>query len=99
MTLTHLVLASWRPDTPAAVLAELGERVGRFPAEIPGVVSVVAGESVSVEHLEAGFTWGMVVVFADAAARDAFLPHSAHGPVAELIGAWREQLVVFDLDG
>lgn len=99
MTISHIVLAAWRPDTPGSVLAELAERVGRFPFEIPGVVSVVAGQSVSVESLEGGFGWGMVVVFADAAARDAYLPHPAHGPVAELIGDWAERIVVFDIAG
>lgn len=97
MTLAHIVLVSWRPDTPPEVHAKLAELVGRFPTDIPGVVSVVAGSSVSVEHLEAGYTWGMVVTFVNAAARDAYLPHPAHGPVSELIGKWSASLVVFDL--
>jgi len=38
-----------------------------------------------------------VVTFESAAARDGYLDHPTHLPVAELIGEWSERLVVFDL--
>ena len=96
-TITHIVLTQWRPDTPAAALVELRERIGRFPEEIPGTVSVVEGTSVSPEGLEAEFEWGMVVKFVDAHARDGYLVHPAHAPVATLIGQWSERVVVYDI--
>jgi len=73
------------------------EIIARFEAEVPGVVSVVEGASVSTEGLEAGFNWALVVTFENAAARDGYLDHPTHLPVAALIGEWAERLVVFDL--
>jgi len=95
--IVHLVLAQWRADAPQEALAHLASIVGRFEAEIPGVVSVVAGASVSPEGLEAGFEWALVVTFTSADARDAYLDHPTHLPVAALIGQWAERVVVFDL--
>ncbi|MFW7414089.1 Dabb family protein [Demequina sp. SO4-18] len=95
--IVHVVLTQWRSDTPSEALAELPEMIERFPAEIPGVVSVVHGESVSPEGLEAGYDWGLVVTFDRADGLDGYLPHPTHLPVAGVIGEWAERLVVFDL--
>ena len=96
--IVHIVMTTWRGDTPAEALKELRSLIGRFTAEIPGVVSVVEGASVSTEALENGFEWAMVVTFEGAEARDGYLDHAAHAPVAALIGGWAERLVVFDLN-
>jgi hypothetical protein len=97
-SIVHVVLTEWRADAPADELARMRELAGRFPADIPGVVSVVEGASVSIEGLEAGYDWALVVTFDSVAARDGYLPHPAHAPVAAVIGKWAERLVVFDLD-
>ncbi len=95
--IVHVVLTQWRSDVPAEALAEMREIIQRFPAEIPGIVSAVEGESVSTEEREAGYDWALVVTFESAAARDGYLDHPTHLPVAALIGEWAERLVVFDL--
>jgi len=91
------VLTEWRANAPSEALAEMREIVGRFRAEIPGIVSVVEGGSVSTEGLESGFEWALVVTFESAGARDRYLDHPTHLPVAAIIGEWTERLVVFDL--
>lgn len=96
-TITHVVLTQWRPDATPAALAALAPLIDRFAAEIPGVVSAVYGPSVSPEGLEGEFEWGLVVTFADAEARDGYLPHPTHAPVAALIGRHAERVVVFDI--
>ncbi len=96
-SIVHVVLTQWRSDAPGEALAELREIIGRFQAEIPGVVSVTEGSSVSTEGLEAGYEWALVVTFESAAARDGYLDHPTHLPVAAVIGEWAERLVVFDL--
>jgi hypothetical protein len=95
----HVVLTRWKPDAPADALESMRARTRRFPVTVPGVLGVVEGPSSSPEGLEAGFTWALVVTFRDARARDAYLTHPAHLPVAEVIGEFAERLVVFDLDG
>ncbi len=47
--------------------------------------------------LESDFEWAMVVTFESAGARDGYLDHPTHLPVAAIIGDWAERLVVFDL--
>lgn len=96
-SIVHVVLTRWRTDTPDEALAEMGDMVRRFRAEIPGVVSVTEGPSVSTEGLESGYEWALVVTFENAAARDGYLDHPTHLPVAAIIGEWAERLVVFDV--
>ncbi len=95
--IVHVVLTQWRSDAPSEALAEIKQIIGRFPAEIPGVVSVVEGPSVSTEGLEGEFEWALVVTFKDVGARDGYLDHPTHMPVATLIGKWAQRVVVFDV--
>ena len=96
-SIAHVVLVEWRANAPASALDELADAVNAFPRLIPGVLDVAQGKSVSPEGLEGGFDWGLVVTFADFAARDGYLPHAAHAPVSALIGEWSERVVVFDI--
>ncbi len=96
-SIVHVVLTQWRPETPADALAQMRDIIGRFQAEVPGVLSVTEGPSVSVEGLESGYEWALVVTFRDAAVRDGYLDHPTHRPVAAIIGEWAERLVVFDV--
>jgi len=90
-------MTQWRADAPSEALTELKAIIQRFQAEIPGIVSVVEGASVSTEGLEAEFEWALVVTFENSGARDGYLDHPTHLPVAALIGKWAERVVVFDL--
>jgi hypothetical protein len=47
---------------------------------------------------DAPFEWALVD-FASGSARDDYLPHPAHQPMAELISRSAQQVVVFDVDG
>ena len=69
----------------------------RFPDTIPGALAVHCGPSTSPEGLEDGFEWALVVSFESSAARDDYLPHPAHQPVAQLISRLAEHVVVFDV--
>ena len=94
----HVVLTRWQADAPSDALDSMRALTRRFPLTIPGVLTVAEGPSTSPEGLEAGFAWALVITFTDAHARDAYLTHPAHLPVADLIGRYAEQLVVYDLD-
>ncbi|WP_458042379.1 MULTISPECIES: Dabb family protein [Bacteria] len=94
----HVVLVRWKPDVSPAELEELSELANAFPDTIPDVLAVHHGPSTSPEGLEGGFEWGLVVSFASSSARDKYLPHPAHQPVAQLISRLAVQIVVFDVD-
>ena len=95
--IVHVVLLRWSPTTPPGVLDRFDEAVRAVRAQIPGVVEAAHGPSVSVEHLEQGYDYGLYVRFVDAAARDAYLPHPAHRPLADLITTHADTFLVFDL--
>lgn len=97
MTTTHVVLVSWREGEAERAEQVVRPLVAAFGHTIPGVLSVVEGHSSSPEGLEGGFDYALVVTFASPEARDAYLPHPAHQPVAEEIGARSERVVVFDV--
>lgn len=95
--IVHVVLVEWRPGVPPVDLERLRAQIGRFRAEIPDIVAVVDGPSVSPEGLEADYEWGLVVTFADADSHDVYLDHPVHAVAAEIIGGWAERLAVVDL--
>jgi len=100
MPVTHLVfLRLAAPDADAApVLAALRGLVG----VIPGLDSFSGGANTSAEGLSRGFTHAFSMRFADAAARDAYLPHPAHERVKAFITArlapGGESVCVVDFD-
>ena len=97
MTTTHVVLVSWRDGEAERAEQIVRPLVADFGRTIPDVLSVVEGRSSSPEGKEEGYDYALVVTFASPEARDAYLPHPAHLPVAEAIGAHADKVVVFDI--
>jgi hypothetical protein len=97
-SVVHVVLVRWKQDVSRAELDALTGLAGAFPDTIPGVLAVHCGPSTSPEGLEGGFEWALIVSFASSSARDNYLPHPAHQPVAHLISGLAEQVVVFDVE-
>lgn len=96
-SISHVVLVSWKsgPQDPAE--ERVRAPIREFVRTIPDVLSVVEGPSSSPEGLENGYDYGFVVTFASAQARDVYLTHPAHLPVATAIGEAAAQIVVFDI--
>lgn len=94
----HVVLVRWKPEVSRAEVDELTELAVTFPEMIPGALAVHCGPSISPEGLEGGFEWALVVSFESSSARDDYLPHPAHQPVAQMISLLAERVVVFDVD-
>ena len=97
MFTTHVVLVSWHAGAAERAEQEIRPAIAAFGTTIPDVLGVVEGHSTSSEGLEGGFDYGFVVTFASAQARDTYLDHPAHLPVAGAIQAAAERIVVFDL--
>ena len=95
--ISHVVLVQWSQAATPDAKNEIARQLLAFPSGIPGIVSVVEGVSASPEQLERGFDYGFIVTFATADARDTYLTHPDHLPVAEAIGTAAAKIVVFDL--
>jgi hypothetical protein len=82
---THMVLLRIRKDVPQTKVDEvLGELAG-LRGKVPGIVGFSCGKYSSPEGLHRGFTHGFCMTFADAAARDAYLPHPEHEKVKQSV--------------
>lgn len=94
----HVVLVRWRAGIAPAELEELDAQAGALVQTIPGVLAVHHGANTSPEDLGGGFDWALIVSFSSGAARDAYLPHPAHQPIAHRISRLAEEVVVYDVD-
>jgi hypothetical protein len=96
-SISHVVLVSWKSGRQAPAEEFVRPAIRAFVDTIPDVLAVVEGHSSSPEGLENGFDYGFVITFATAQARDTYLTHPSHLPVATAIGEAAEQVVVFDI--
>lgn len=94
--LRHLVLFKFKDDVSQAQVMEVVEAFGRLKDEIDLIQDFEWGTDVSVENKAQGFTHGFLVTFADAAARDKYLPHPAHQKFTKLAGPRIDKVLVFD---
>lgn len=100
----HVVLFRFRSDLPEGAVEEVFAELRGFRQSIPGITGFQGGAYNSPEGLAQGFTHGFTMTFADAACRDAYLPHPLHqAVVAKLLPMLEggvEGVVAFDfIDG
>lgn len=98
MPMLHVVLIQPRPGADAERIDGLWRALRDLRDVIPGIEDVDCGPNTSPEGLEQGYALGFVVRFADAAARDRYLPHPAHVAVVPLVREVAERVLVFDLE-
>ena len=96
-TIRHVVLVSWQSGRQAQAEEAVGPAIRDFVHTVPDVLCVVEGHSSSPEGLENGYDYGFIVTFATAQARDTYLNHPSHLPVADAISKAAAQIVVFDI--
>lgn len=78
MTVTHIVLCTFAPDTAPAEIAAIKADLDALRPLIPGMGTVTFGPNISAEGLAGGHTHAFVIPFEGPAARDAYLVHPAH---------------------
>ncbi len=92
--LTHIVCWKYKPETTDAQKAEHIARLRNLPDLIENIVSFNVGSDVL--HLERSFDTGLVAVYPDRAALDAYDAHSAHKEVVLIGRAISEKVVSVD---
>lgn len=86
----HVVLFKLRKGLTEKVADKIFVALKALQNQMSGILAVTAGHDQSPEGLQRGNTHGFTVDFADAAARDAYLPHPAHQKVGAMIVAAAE---------
>jgi hypothetical protein len=100
----HLVLFRFRSDLPEGAVEAVFDELRGFRQTIPGITSFHGGAYNSCEGLSQGFSHGFSMIFADEAARDAYLPHPLHQAVVAkllpMLEGGLDGVVAFDfIDG
>jgi hypothetical protein len=78
--LTHIVCWKYKPETTEAQREDHIARLRALPGVVPGIESFEAGADIL--HLDRSFDTGLVAVFADREALDAYTVHPDHQEVA-----------------
>ena len=81
----HVVVFKFRPDAEAAQIQQVTDAFRDLQTKIPGIVGFEHGVNDSPEGKNLGFTHVYTLTFADAAARDAYLPHPDHQAFGTLL--------------
>jgi hypothetical protein len=98
MALKHVVLFKFKDGTPQEKIDELIAGYKALPAKIEVMQHFEWGPDVSVEDLHQGFSHCFITTFADAAGRDAYIPHKAHQAYVEVLVPHLDQLLVVDFE-
>ncbi len=94
--LTHIVCWKYKAETAPEQRAEHVRRLRNLPNVIPDIVSFEVGADVL--RLERSFDTGLVAVFENRAALDAYTVHLLHKEVADIGKQIAERVVSVDFD-
>jgi len=92
--LTHIVCWRYKPETSAEQRAEHIAKLKNLPNVIPNITSFNIGADIL--HLERSFDTGLVAVYPDRAALEAYTVHPEHQEVANLGKRIAEKVVSVD---
>lgn len=92
----HIAFFQFKPECTAEDIADVWRIMENLPRLIPGILGLTYGENTSTEGLSDGFTWSFVMLFENAAARDAYLPHPAHQDAVRKVVPWLARVIVCD---
>jgi hypothetical protein len=76
----------YRPDATPEQIRQVTDRFRGLKEQIPGIVAFEHGINDSPEGKNLGFTHVYLLTFADAAARDTYLPHPEHREFGRFLG-------------
>ena len=95
----HIVLLKLKPDATAEQKAALLDGLIALKEKIPGIESISGGDDNSPEGKQHRFDWGFVMTFADADARNVYLPHPDHKALGqELLRPIVDDVLVLDYE-
>src|SRR5437667_12141532 len=95
--LTHIVVWKYRADVPQAAREEHVARLRSVSDVVPGIESFSVG--FDTVHLARSYDTGLVAVFRDRTALDAYTVHPEHVKVADLGGGLSDHVVSVDFEG
>ena len=92
----HILLMKPRPDATPDAIESARAGLASLVGTVPGLLDFHWGENFAAVERTDGLTHGFSMDFVDRASLAAYGPHPAHEPVAALVRAAFERIVVFD---
>ncbi len=92
----HVLLLQPRPESTPQSIQACRQALNGLVGRIPGLLDCHWGENLAAAERREGFTYGFSMDFIDRGSLDAYGPHPDHKPVAALVRATFERVVVFD---
>jgi ribose transport system ATP-binding protein len=94
--IAHIVLLAFKHDVEPDTIQGLLDDIRRYE-DIDGVLRVDTSDHVTLGGEPSPYTHGVIIEFADAGARDRYLPHPAHRAVVERLDPLLEHKLVLDI--
>ena len=94
--LRHVVLFKYKAEATPAQIQDVEKNFLALKGKIKTVLDIEAGNNVSIENMNQGFTDAFMVTFADEAGRAAYLPHPDHKKFAGSLGPVIDKVLVID---
>lgn len=94
--ITHIVCWKYKAEITAAQRADHIEKLRALPDFIPDIESFAVGSDIL--HLDRSFDTGLVAIYPDMAAMDAYTVHPEHQKVAALGKEIAEKVVSVDFE-
>ena len=92
----HIVFFKFKPGTGEAKIAELKEKLGGLPGQIPEILAFEFGEDVI--HSPRSYDFALIGSFADLEALDRYQVHPDHQLVIALVREISESVVAVDFN-
>jgi hypothetical protein len=94
----HIALVKFKPGTTTDQVDQVFNDLLDITETIPGIEDYVGGPNNSPEGKAKGYTHAFIITFADAAARDAYLPHPDHERFRAAALPHVEDVIVVDFE-
>ncbi|MET1283058.1 Dabb family protein [Vibrio navarrensis] len=92
----HFLLIKFKQSADSSEIEKLKGLFAAMPEKVDGVLAVEWGENDSPEGKNQGFTYSVLMTFADEAGRQNYLPHPEHDALKQVFRPLLEDIVVFD---
>lgn len=93
----HILLLQPRSDASLEEIEACKAGLLRLVGQIPGLLDCHWGENLAAPERREGLTYGFTMDFKDRESLREYVPHPEHRPVAAMIRATFERIVVLDL--
>lgn len=92
----HVVLFKFKPEVSESKIRDLIQGYKDLTNKIEEMKHFEWGADVSVENLTEGYTHCFITTFANAAGRDAYIPHVEHKKYVDVLFPHLEKVLVVD---